>query len=114
MHLDLRENGDVAILVLGGQLVAGEEDQFREAVDTILGSGRNRILVDFTDVSFIDSTGIGELVASLKTVKRFEGQLKILRPGKRIQDALSLTRLLPVFEIFESEAEAVFSFDAPN
>jgi len=111
MKLDLRENENVTILVLSGQITTGEEEQFREAIDTLLASGRTWILVDFTEITYIDSAGIGELVASLRTVKRFGGSLKILRPGKRIQDALSLTRLLPIFEIFDDEDSAIASFE---
>ncbi len=58
----------------------------------------------------MDSSGIGELVSSFRTVERFGGHLKILKPNKRIQDSLSLTRLLPIFEIFEDEESAVASF----
>jgi len=112
MKLDLREKRGVSILVLAGRLAAGEESQLREAVDTLLADDRNNILVDFSDVSYMDSAGIGELVASHHTVKRFYGTLKILRPGKRIHDSLSLAMLLPIFEIFEDEDIAVASFDS--
>jgi anti-sigma B factor antagonist len=110
MKLDLGERGEVSILVLSGKLAAGGEEQLREAIDTLLASGRNEILVDFTDVTFMDSSGIGELVSSFRTVERFGGHLKILKPNKRIQDSLSLTRLLPIFEIYEDETSAVESF----
>lgn len=112
MKLDLGEKGAVSILVLSGKLAAGGEEQLREAIDTLLASGRNEILVDFTDVTFMDSSGIGELVSSFRTVERFGGHLKILKPNKRIQDSLSLTRLLPIFDIYEDEETAVASFDA--
>ncbi|HXV75954.1 MAG TPA: STAS domain-containing protein [Candidatus Polarisedimenticolaceae bacterium] len=110
MKLDLRERDGVSLLVLDGQLAAGGELQFREAIDTLLGSGRGRILVDFTRVSFMDSAGIGELVASHRTVQRLGGVLKILKPSKKIQDSLSLTRLLPIFEVFEDEETAIASY----
>ncbi len=58
----------------------------------------------------MDSTGIGELVSSYRTVARFGGALKILRPGKKIQDTLTLTRLLPIFEIFEDKDTAIASY----
>lgn len=110
MKLDLAENGTVSILVLSGQLAAGGEEQLREAIDTLLASERTKILVDFTGVTFMDSAGIGELVASYRTVQRFGGALKILKPSKKIQDSLSLTRLLPIFEVFDDEATALASF----
>ena len=110
MELDLRERDGVNILVLSGQLTLSAEGQLQEAVDTLLESGRNRILLDFTDVSFMDSVGIGELVASHRKVESAGGVLKILKPSKRIQDSLSLTRLLPIFQVFDSEDTAVASF----
>lgn len=111
MQLDLDERSGVSILILSGQLAAGGDEELREAVDTLLASGRTRILVDFTDVTFMDSAGIGELVASHRTVQRFGGSLKILRPGRKVRDSLSLTRLLPIFEVFEDERAALASFD---
>ena len=110
MKLDLQEKGDVSILVLDGQLAAGGDEMFREAIDTLLSSNRTKILVDFTEVTFMDSVGIGELVSSFRTVKRFGGALKILKPSKTIQDTLSLTQLLPIFEVFDDVKSAVASF----
>ena len=110
MTLDLEESGTVSILVLGGQLAGPSTDAFREAMDTLIESGRTQILLDFTDLTFMDSRGIGELVASYRTIDRIGGALKILKPGKRIQESLTLTKLLPIFEVFEERADAVNSF----
>jgi anti-sigma B factor antagonist len=110
MKLDLAERGGISVLLLSGQLAAGSSEELREAVDELLASGRTKILIDFNDVTFIDSMGIGELVASYHTVERFGGALKILKPSKKIQDSLSLTKLLPIFEIFEDEEAAVASY----
>ena len=112
MQLDLQEDSGVSILVLDGALTVGGDEQLREAIDTLLGSGRTKILVDFTNVTFMDSMGIGELVSSHRTVQRFGGSLKILKPSKRIQDSLSLTRLLPIFEVFEDRDTAIASFES--
>ena len=112
MKLDLQEDSGVSILVLEGALSVGGDEQLREAIDTLLGSGRSQILVDFTGVTFMDSMGIGELVSSYRTVQRFGGALKILKPSKRIQDSLSLTQILPIFEIHEDRTAAVASFKA--
>ena len=110
MKLDLQEREDVSILVLSGRLAAGGDEQLREAINTLLASGRTKILVDFGEVTYMDSAGIGELVSSYRTTKRFGGALKILKPGKRIEDSLELTQLLPIFEIFEDEDAAIASF----
>ncbi len=110
MKLDLQEKGEVSILVLGGQLTMGADSQFREAIDTLLAAGRGKILVDFSDVTYVDSSGIGELVSSHRIVERFGGALKILNPGKQVHDSLALTRLLPIFEVFEDKEVAVASY----
>ena len=111
MKLDLRESDGVSILVLAGQLTGGGGDEeFREAIDTLLAAGRNRILVDFTDVTFMDSAGMGELVSGHRTVQRFGGNLKILNPTKRVHNSLTMAKLLPIFEIFDDEDAAVKSF----
>ncbi|HEY7821073.1 MAG TPA: STAS domain-containing protein [Vicinamibacteria bacterium] len=115
MKLDLREKDGVAILVLSGQLTGGGGDEeFREAIDTLLASGRNRILVDFRDVTFMDSAGMGELVSGHRTVERFGGTLKLLNPSKRVHNSLTMSKLLPIFEVFEDEDKAVASFPAAS
>ncbi|MGH9335543.1 MAG: STAS domain-containing protein, partial [Vicinamibacteria bacterium] len=94
-----------------GQLTGGGGDEeFREAIDTLLASGRNRILVDFRDVTFMDSAGMGELVSGHRTVERFGGKLKLLNPSRRVHNSLTMSKLLPIFEIFEDEDTAVWSF----
>jgi len=111
MKLDLRERDGVSILVLSGQLTGGGGDEeFREAIDTLLASNRKQILVDFSDVTFMDSTGMGELVSGHRTVERFGGKLKLLNPSKRVHNSLTMTKLLPIFEIFDNEDDAVTSF----
>ena len=110
MKLDLEEEGAVSILVLDGQLAGSSAREFREAMDTLIASGRTQILLDFTDLTFMDSSGIGELVATYRTIDRLGGSLKILKPGKRIQDTLNLTKLLPIFEVFDDRGGAVASF----
>ena len=111
MKLDLREKDGVSILVLSGQLTGGGGDEeFREAIDTLLASNRKQILVDFSDVTFMDSTGMGELVSGHRTVERFGGTLKLLNPSKRVHNSLTMTKLLPIFEIFDNEDDAVKSF----
>jgi len=111
MNLDLREKDGVSILVLGGQLTGGGDDeQFREAIDTLLAAGRNQILVDFSDITFMDSAGMGELVSGHRTVERFGGALKILNPNKRIHNSLTMAKLLPIFEIYDDEDQAVESY----
>ena len=110
MHLDLKEEQGVSILVLSGQLTTPSDREFREALDTLIDSGRTRILLDLTELDYMDSSGIGELVAGYRTIQRLGGALKILKPSKRIQDSLELTQLLPIFEIYEDAQQAVASY----
>jgi len=111
MKLDLRENKGIAILEISGEITAGGGDQvLREAVDTVLGSGRNQILLDLSNVEFMDSAGIGELVASFRTVERLAGHLKILNAPPKVYNSLTIAKLLPIFEIYDDEEEAVASF----
>ncbi len=111
MKLDLREKTGISILVLSGKLAGGGSDeQLREALDTLVASGRTSILVDFAEVTFMDSAGMGELVAGHRMVGRFGGTLKMLNPSERVHNSLTMAKLLPIFEIFKDEDRAVASF----
>jgi anti-sigma B factor antagonist len=111
MHIEVRQANDVMILDLKGRLTAGLGDQIlREAVDELLAEGRRRILLNLSEVSFLDSAGVGELVAGLKTARRFQAELKLLNVGERVYSTLDMARLLPTFEIYNDEAEAVSSY----
>ena len=111
MHIEVRQARDVMILDLKGRLTAGLGDQMlRDAVDELLAEGRRRILLNLSEVSFLDSAGVGELVAGLKTSRRFQAELKLLNVGERVYSTLDMARLLPTFEIYGDEGEAVKSF----
>ena len=111
MHIEVRQVNDVMILDLKGRLTAGLGDQIlREAVDELLAEGHRRILLNLSEVSFLDSAGVGELVAGLKTARRFQADLKLLNVGERVYSTLDMARLLPTFEIYDDEGEAVGSF----
>jgi anti-anti-sigma factor len=112
MHLEVRRNGEVVILDLRGKLTAGLGDQLlREAIDELLAEERKKVLLNLSEVSFLDSAGVGELVAGLRTARRFGAQLKLLNVGERVYSTLDMARLLPTFEIYKDEAEAVRSFE---
>jgi anti-sigma B factor antagonist len=99
------------ILDLKGRLTAGLGDQIlRDAIDELLAEGRRRILLNLSEVSFLDSAGVGELVAGLKTSRRFQAELKLLNVGERVYSTLDMARLQPTFEIYNDEAEAVRSY----
>ena len=111
MHLEVRQSRDVVILDLRGRLTAGLGDQIlRDAIDELLAENRRRILLNLSEVAFVDSAGLGELVAGLKTAHRFGAELKLLNVGDRVYSTLEMARLLPTFEIYSDEEEAVRSF----
>ena len=106
-----RQVGDVTILDLSGKITIGEGSvQLRETVRRLLDESKKRILLNLGDVSYVDSSGIGELVSSYTTTNNNGGQLKLLNLTKKIQDLLMITKLLTVFETYDSEDAAVASF----
>ena len=111
MKLDLREKEGIAILEVRDELTAGGGDKaLQEAVDTLLASGRNQILLNLSSLQSMDSAGVGELVASYRMVERFGGKLKILNAPSRVKRSLTLAKLLPIFEIYNDEKTALSSF----
>ena len=113
MHIEVRQAKEVMILDLKGRLTAGLGDQIlRDAIDELLAEGRRCVLLNLSEVSFLDSAGVGELVAGLKTARRFDAELKLLNVGERVYSTLDMARLLPTFEIYDDESEAVASYKA--
>jgi anti-sigma B factor antagonist len=107
-----RQAGDVTILDLSGKVTIGEGSvALRNAIRKVLGEGKNKIILNLGDVSYIDSSGIGELVSSFTAVKKEGGTLKLLNLTQKIQDLLAITKLLTVFDTFDDEASALSSFD---
>jgi len=113
MHIDERAVGDVTILDLKGRITLGEGDEMlKDKIHSMLNQGRKKIVLNFNDVPYVDSAGLGEIVRTYTTVSRQGGGLKLLNLTKRITDLLSITKLLTVFETFDNEDEAVKSFAA--
>jgi anti-sigma B factor antagonist len=111
MRVVKRKVGDVVIIDLHGRMVIGEGDMaLRAAVAGLADSENPRILLNLADVSYVDSSVISEIVRVYTTVTRKGGKLKLLSLPTKIQDLLSMTRLLTVFETYESEDEALRSF----
>ena len=113
MQLEIRERaiGDVTILEMIGKITIGEGSvQLRDAVSKLLDAGRNRIILNLGGVTYMDSSGIGELVSRFTTTKNSGGKLKLLNLTKKIKDLLMITKLLTVFEIYEDEQTAHESF----
>jgi anti-sigma B factor antagonist len=111
MQIHEREISDVTVLDIHGKLTLGEGDELlRDKVNSLVHQGRKKILLNLSEVPYIDSAGLGEIVRTYTTVSRQGGSLKLLNLTKRIQDLLAITKLLTVFETFDAEADAVKSF----
>ena len=111
LKITQRTSGNVSILDLSGKITIGEGSvQLREAIRTLLDGNSKYILLNLGDVSYVDSSGIGELVSGFTTVTNAGGMLKLLNLGKRVQDLLQITKLYTVFETFDDEAAAIRSF----
>ncbi|HXD32021.1 MAG TPA: STAS domain-containing protein [Pyrinomonadaceae bacterium] len=112
-ELEVRERqaGDVSILDLSGAVRIGEGSiSLRNAIRGLVDGGKNKILLNLAGVKYMDSTGIGELIANYTTVSRGGGHLKLLNLTDKIQDLLVITKLLTVFDVYESESDALNSF----
>lgn len=111
MEIKERVVGGVSILDLSGKVVLGEGDlQVKERIKDLLADGQQKILLNLAEVNYIDSAGLGSLISSYTTAKRGGGNLKLVNLTKRIQDLLAITKLITVFETFDSEPDALASF----
>jgi len=111
MKIDTRTVGDVQILDCSGKITLGEGTMaIRNAVREVLKNGGKKIVLNLSEVNYIDSSGIGELVSTYTTVTNQGGQLKLLNLTKKIQELLQITKLLTVFSVYESEQKAIASF----
>ena len=113
MQIEERAVGDVLILDVKGRITLGEGDELlKDKVNSLLNQGQKKIVLNLAAVPYIDSAGLGEIVRTYTTVCRQGGNLKLLNLTKRITDLLAITKLLTVFETYESENDAVQSFSS--
>ena len=111
VKLSTRQVDDVSVVDVAGRITLGDgSSALRDAVRDLVGKDRKKILLNLADVSYIDSSGIGELVSGFTTVTNNGGQLKLLGLTKRVQDLLQITKLYTVFDVHEDEAHAIKSF----
>ena len=111
MEMTERQSGDVTVLDLAGKLTLGEPVQrLRDKINSLLYQERKQLVLNLGGLENIDSTGLGELVRTYSTAKTKQARVLIANLPGRIQDLLTLTRLITVFDVFDSEAEAVKSF----
>ena len=111
MKIVERQAGEVIILDLIGKILIGEgDDALREAVTKLVDGGKTKILLNLAEVPYVDSAGLGEIVRCYTTVSRKGGKLKLINLTKKIQDLLAITKLLTVFETYDTQEEGVKSF----
>ena len=111
IKLNTRQVGDVTVVDVAGRITLGEgSSTLRDALRDLLTKGQKKLLLNLGEVSYIDSSGIGELVSAFTTVTNQGGQLKLLGVNKRIKDLLQITKLYTVFEVQDEESTAVRSF----
>jgi len=111
LNIKQRQAGDVAVLDLDGQVRMGDSaTALRGAIRGLVAGGNKKILLNLGGVKYVDSGGIGELIANYTTVGRSGGQMKLLNLTDKVQDLLVITKLLTVFDVYDNEAEALSSF----
>ena len=111
MQIDQRAVGDVVVLDVKGRITMGEGDEMlKDKVNSLVNQGHKKIVLNLADVPYIDSAGLGEIVRTYTTVSRQAGSLKLLNLTKRIEDLLSITKLLTVFDTYDNEADAIKSY----
>jgi anti-sigma B factor antagonist len=111
MKIGKRKKGDVLILDLHGKILIGEGiDDLRGAIDSAVQEKETKLLLNFADVPYLDSTGLGEVVRSYTSLKKANGVVKIVNLTNKVRDLLSVTKLITVFDSFEDEDKAIASY----
>ncbi|MGB7924185.1 MAG: STAS domain-containing protein [Pyrinomonadaceae bacterium] len=111
LNIKERQVADVTVLDMEGKMRIGESGVvFHNTIHHLLKDGQRKILLNLAGITYIDSSGLGELIASYTTLKEMGGQVKLLHLTQRVRELMTLTKLLTVFDVYESESEALNSF----
>ncbi|MBA2621206.1 MAG: STAS domain-containing protein [Acidobacteria bacterium] len=112
LNITERQAGDITVLDMNGKVTIGEGSvALRTTIRRLISEGKKNILLNLGQVGYVDSSGIGELVSSFTTVNKEGGKLKLLNLTQKIQDLLAITKLLTVFDVYDSESDALSSFN---
>jgi anti-sigma B factor antagonist len=112
MKASTRQVDGITIVDLSGRITLGEGSVvLRDTIKDLLGKGQKKILLNLGDVSYIDSSGIGELVSAFTSVRNQGGELKLLNLTKKVHDLLQITKLYTVFDVKDDEAVAIGAFN---
>lgn len=113
LNITTRHSGSVAIVDLNGQIRIGETNiNLHKTIHELVAGGERSVLLNLANVTHIDSSGLGELVAGHATLEKNDGEMKLLNLTQRVTELMMITKLLTVFDVFEDEAKAVASFTA--
>jgi anti-sigma B factor antagonist len=111
MKVAIRQVDGITILDLSGRITLGEGSiTLRDSVRDVLAKGSKNILLNLAQITYIDSSGIGELVSAFTSVKNAGGELKLLNLTQKVHDLLQITKLYTVFDIWDNEASAITAF----
>lgn len=111
MTIEERPTDGVMILDLKGKLTIGDGDELlKDKINSLVQQGHTKLILNLAEVPYIDSGGLGQVVRTYTTVKQQNGSLKLMNVTKRIEDLLAITKLLTVFDVFETEQDALQSF----
>ena len=110
-RLTSRQVGEVTVIDLSGRITLGEgSSMLRDELRNLIGTNRRKILINLAEVSYIDTSGIGQLVAGFTTVSNQGGHLKLLNLTKKVKDVLQITKICTIFETFDDEKQAIVTF----
>ena len=111
LTIEERHTGDVAVLVLTGQMLLDDGDlAFGKRISDLIDRGRLKTILDLGGLTYIDSSGVGELVSAFTSVRNQGGELKLLHLTKKVHDLLQITKLYTVFDVKDDETSAISSF----
>ena len=111
LYIHERREGDVAVLDLRGRIrISGGTLALHRSIRCLVDEGKMKILLNLAGVTHIDSTGLGELISSYVTLSHKGGQIKLVHLTERLQDIMTITKLLPVFDVYDNEADALAGF----
>lgn len=111
LNITERRSGKVIVVDLEGNIRLGEGSaQFRELIRQLALNGERKILLNMAGITYIDSSGLGEMVAGFTSLQKIDGEMKLLHLTKRVNELMMITKLLTVFEAFDNEAQAIESF----
>jgi anti-sigma B factor antagonist len=110
MEINRKEQESIILLEINGEIDLYNAPEIKETINKLIEEKKYKIIINLAKVSYIDSSGIGALISSLSSLRKYQGGLKILHVSGSVRKVFELTKLMSFFEIFESEAEAIASF----